>query len=281
MSDQVNKEAVNAKEGLRYNQGKLRYDLLEPYAIEQLAKVFTKGAEKYAPRNWEKGMSWSSVLASLKRHIAEFEKGVDFDPETLLLHASHMAWNAMALVSYYKIAPEFDDRRHTYLNLPKVGVDIDGVLADFATAWVKEWNLPEYPTAWTFDRFIGDRFKQMKEAGTLDNFYLGLKPLIDPKEIPFEISGYFTSRPVSTEVTEQWLHNYGFPAAPVYTVPLEGSKVQVLKDANIDIYVDDNMSNFVECNNAGICTFLQSQPYNERFNVGYKKINSLKDLPVI
>ena len=42
-----------AGEGLRYNQNKLRYDLLEPFAIEQLAKVFTKGAEKYAPHNWE------------------------------------------------------------------------------------------------------------------------------------------------------------------------------------------------------------------------------------
>jgi hypothetical protein len=33
-------------EGLRYNQGKVRYDLIPTFANEQLAKVLTFGAEK-------------------------------------------------------------------------------------------------------------------------------------------------------------------------------------------------------------------------------------------
>lgn len=42
---------MKKEEGLRYNEGKVRHDLLEPYAINELAKVFTKGSEKYLPHN--------------------------------------------------------------------------------------------------------------------------------------------------------------------------------------------------------------------------------------
>lgn len=41
-------------EGLRYNKGKLKYDLVHPWAHEQMVKVLTNGANKYGDRNWEK-----------------------------------------------------------------------------------------------------------------------------------------------------------------------------------------------------------------------------------
>ncbi len=61
---------INKGEGLRFNEGKLRYDLVEPFAHEKMVEVLTLGATKYAERNWEKGMKWSIVIASLKRHLA-------------------------------------------------------------------------------------------------------------------------------------------------------------------------------------------------------------------
>lgn len=57
-------------------------------------------------------MKWSRMLASLKRHINAFEQGQDLDEETGLYHIAHAAWNALALVSYYKYYPELDDRIH-------------------------------------------------------------------------------------------------------------------------------------------------------------------------
>lgn len=56
--------------GLRFNEGKTRYDLVPAFAQEQYARVLTKGAQKYAERNWERGMKWSKVIASLERHLA-------------------------------------------------------------------------------------------------------------------------------------------------------------------------------------------------------------------
>ena len=43
-------------EGLKYDGGKLRYDLVPVSAIEGDAEVFTYGAEKYGAHNWEKGI---------------------------------------------------------------------------------------------------------------------------------------------------------------------------------------------------------------------------------
>lgn len=263
--------------GLRYNEGKNRHDLFEPFAINEIARVFTRGAEKYAPRNWEKGMSWSKVLASLKRHLNAFEQGEDFDTETGLYHIAHAAWNAMALTSYYKIYPQGDDRQHCYLNHPKIGLDIDEVLAAWTPAWCKKWDI-SVPTSWHFDRDIMKKFKLMEETGELVDFYMNLDVLTNPEEIPFEPHCYITSRPVPTKVSEDWLDKNGFPHRPVYTIGLNQSKADVIHDSGCEIFVDDRFDNFVELNKAGICCYLFDAPHNRRYDVGYKRIKSLKEL---
>jgi 5'(3')-deoxyribonucleotidase len=272
----------------RFDSGKTRHDLLPPFASEQLAKVYTMGAKKYAPNNWRKGMAWSRVIGSLKRHLNEIEKGNDFDDESGLHHAAHVAWNAVTLLEYYKIFPQGDDRAHNYLHFnPKIGLDIDEVLCDFMGGWARYWgtshsstesSTSEQPSTWYFDRDISQKFERMKNEGTLDDFYLDLQPLIDPKDIPFEPHCYVTSRPVDSSVTEKWLEMHGFPARPVYTVSLGSSKAEVLKSSGADIFVDDRYENFVDLNRNGICTFLYDANHNQRYNVGYKRIKSLKEL---
>jgi hypothetical protein len=116
---EIRKEVIQDKPAYRLNAGKTRFDLLEPFAIEQLAKVFTAGAAKYADHNWLKGdgLKWSAYLSSLHRHLNAFEQGVDYDEETKLLHMAHVAWNAMALVSGTKLFPKNDDRLHKILEI--------------------------------------------------------------------------------------------------------------------------------------------------------------------
>lgn len=263
------------EQGLRFNTGKLRYDLLEPYAIEELVKIFTKGAEKYAPNNWLKGLPWMDVVASLERHLSQFKKGEDRDQETQLLHMAHVAWNAMAIVSYYKYRPEFDNRRHEYLNRKKIGLDIDGVICDFNGAYAAKY-CPDGIHSWNCHF---DTKQHLEDLTKTSEFYLGLKPLCDPKkDIPFEPHCYITSRSVPQEWTEEWLFKNGFPTRPVYTLPFGASKVDLAKKVGIDIFVDDRYENFVELNNAGICTFLFDASHNQRYQVGYKRIKSLKEL---
>jgi len=98
----------------RFNKGKPRYDLIPGFAQDQYAKVLTSGADKYGGRNWEKGMAWTTILASLERHLYEIKRGNDYDKESGLLHSAHIMCNAAMLTEYYKLCPEKDDRNYCY-----------------------------------------------------------------------------------------------------------------------------------------------------------------------
>jgi hypothetical protein len=282
--------------GLRFNKGKLRYDLVHPKAHEDMVDILTMGAEKYFDRNWENGLSWTSVLASLKRHIAAIEKGEDYDydpncPECVAgtckshsgrLHIAHAACNVHFLNAFYYIFPQGDDRPKRYLKLPKIGIDVDGVLADFTGSWSKLYpEISATPNSWYLDRKVGKRFEEMRANGTLNDFYLNIEPLMKPEDMPFEPSCYITSRPVPQEITEQWLDNNHFPARKVISLDIKQSKVEAAKDAGVEIFIDDSYENFVELNKAGICTYLYSAPWNKRYDVGHMRLNSLKDLSLL
>ena len=92
--------ACGLGEGLRFDAGKLRLDLIPPEWLEALGGVLTVGAAKYAPRNWELGMPWSKVWGPLLRHCLAWLKGERNDPETGQHHLAHVAWNALALMVY-------------------------------------------------------------------------------------------------------------------------------------------------------------------------------------
>jgi hypothetical protein len=94
---------------LRYNENKLRYDLIPAIAQREYAKVWTAGAIKYAPRNWEKGMPYSEVIASAMRHLEAIRLGEEIDEESGLLHSAHLMANAAMLTEFYFTHPELND----------------------------------------------------------------------------------------------------------------------------------------------------------------------------
>jgi hypothetical protein len=262
--------------GKRFNTGKSRHDLLPAFAVEQMARVFTKGAEKYAERNWERGMKWSKALASLKRHVNAFERGEDFDKETGLLHMAHAMTNAAFLVEYYRIYPQGDDRP-IYTEKPlRIGLDIDGVLSDFIGGIRAEYPFGmDDPESWNTPR-IRDMFEIIKNN---ESFWLGLKPLVDPKKIPFEPACYITFRATPASITQQWLDNYEFPRAPLISLEIHGSsKVEAAKDQNLDVFVDDRYETFLELNAAGIFCYLMDAPHNRKYNVGFRRIFDLREI---
>lgn len=265
---------------LRYNDGKLRYDLVQGDAHRDMVEVLTIGAKKYDARNWENGMSWTTVIASMKRHIAAIERGEDYDPESGLLHAAHVQCNAHFLNAYYYLHPQGDDRPKKFFNVPKIGLDVDEVLADWVSAWMKRWKIKDVPKSWFFDRKIKDRFERMRKDGELDDFYMNLDMLTPPSEIPFEPHCYITSRPVDVKITMAWLDKMGYPTKPVYSVGSGQSKVDVANEVGIEMFVDDSYDNFVQLNNNGIFCYLFDKPHNHRYNVGHLRINSLREIPM-
>lgn len=285
--------------GSRKNEGKIRYSLLEPFAQEQKARIFTKGAKKYPspPHNWLLGMNWSKCYDSAMRHAAAWSKGEDYDIDpnckdcqesqksgewtcinhTGELHSALAAWNWDALTSYYKYFPQGDDRLHMVLPHPKIALDIDEVVCH----WVEEWcelHKIDIPSSWYFQWDIQGLFKKMKETGDLDKFYAGLKPKLNPDDMPFEPVAYISHRPIAAEITKEWLEKHGFPLKPVYHVEKREDKVKLAKDLGINIFVDDSYDTYKAMCEEGICCYLMDAKHNKRYNVGYRRIYSLKDI---
>jgi len=273
---------MGKEEGLRYNEGKPRYDLLHPFAKEQLARVFEMWAKKYSENNWQKGMAWSKVLASLHRHLEAIERGEDYDKESGILHAAHVEWNAHALCAYYKIYPQGDDRAHGYLKPKRIGLDVDDVIADFTGHLLDYLKKPNYVIQHWADPVVDKGFKEIlalpKETARL--FWLSMPPKVPASELTFEPAAYITARCIDPQWTQEWLDNNKFPKAPLVCTGngATKSKVESAKELNLDVFVDDKFQNFVELTNAGIFTYLFDATYNRHHEVGHRRLMSLKDL---
>lgn len=96
--------------GVKYDGGKLRYDLIAPEALEGLAKVYTIGAKKYGDRNWEAGILFSRVFSAMERHSWAWWAGEEFDPDGQH-HLDSVMWNAATLRAFVaRGMSKFDDR---------------------------------------------------------------------------------------------------------------------------------------------------------------------------
>lgn len=87
-------------EGIKHDQEKLPYHLLDPILLESIAQVLDFGAKKYGERNWELGMQWHRPFGALMRHMWAWWSGADKDPETGLSHLAHAACCIMFLLNY-------------------------------------------------------------------------------------------------------------------------------------------------------------------------------------
>jgi len=97
-------------EGIKHDDGKLRFDLIPVYPLEKLAEVYTIGAKKYTDRNWEKGIQWGRIFAAMMRHAWKFWRGERYDEVDGQEHLASVAWCAFALMEYERTHPELDDR---------------------------------------------------------------------------------------------------------------------------------------------------------------------------
>lgn len=77
---------------------KLMWELLPLDVIEEVVRVYTFGARKYGPNKWQNlEDGYNRYKAALLRHLTLIDQGQHFDSESGLLHASQVAWNAIAL----------------------------------------------------------------------------------------------------------------------------------------------------------------------------------------
>ncbi len=77
--------------GKKFDQGKLRFDLVPPEFEQEVAKAFTYGANKYGDRNWEKGIDPNRLYAATRRHLHSWFTGELLDEESGNYHLAHAA----------------------------------------------------------------------------------------------------------------------------------------------------------------------------------------------
>jgi hypothetical protein len=103
--------SVDLTVGTKFDQGKLRWDLVPP-EFEEVVKVLTYGATKYSDRNWELGMAYGRLIAASLRHLWSWIKGERTDPETGIHHLAHCCCDVLFLLTYELrgLHSQFDDR---------------------------------------------------------------------------------------------------------------------------------------------------------------------------
>ncbi len=83
--------------GLKFDEGKLRLDLIPADAINAIGAVMTFGAQKYGANNWQ-GVEIERYEAALMRHLMAYKGGKALDPDSGLPHLYHVLCNAAFMV---------------------------------------------------------------------------------------------------------------------------------------------------------------------------------------
>ena len=84
-------------EGVKWDAGKLRYDLVPTEPLEAIAEVMTYGANKYGANNWQ-NVEDDRYYAALMRHLIAWRKGQIYDKESGLQHLKHALCNVAFLL---------------------------------------------------------------------------------------------------------------------------------------------------------------------------------------
>lgn len=91
--------------------GKGRYDLIPTLVLRRWAGLYERGAEKYDPRNWEKGQPLMSYIDSGMRHLLGVADGLEDED-----HAAAVLWNiggymwTKEMIKRGVLPAELDDR---------------------------------------------------------------------------------------------------------------------------------------------------------------------------
>ena len=80
---------------------KPRWELLPLNLLAYVVDVYTAGAEKYGPDQWQNlPDGYNRYKAALFRHLVAYENGEIRDPETGCYHLAQVVWNALAMLYF-------------------------------------------------------------------------------------------------------------------------------------------------------------------------------------
>ena len=87
-------------QALKFDEEKIRWDLLPWDGLEEIVKVLMFGATKYGEYNWTKGMAWQRLGRAAIGHIIDWLRGRNVDNETGISHLAHAGCCILFLLAY-------------------------------------------------------------------------------------------------------------------------------------------------------------------------------------
>jgi len=143
-------------------------------------------------------------------------------------------------------------------------LDIDDVIFDWHKDYAKRFNC-SVPKRWSTAKIMKDRLKILSEE---KEFWMNLTLKNRPNFIP---AGFVSARGISKKWTIESLQKYKIPGrSNVHQVAWGKSKIEILKELNCDVFVDDKYVTFKECNKNGIFCLLMDAPHNQHIKTPYR-----------
>lgn len=102
------------EEAKKFDEEKVRMDLLPPLALKEIAKVFTFGTKKYNAWNWAKGLDQSRLFGALQRHLNAWQLGEELDLESGESHLAHAGCCMLMLMETAVLREDLDNRPTHY-----------------------------------------------------------------------------------------------------------------------------------------------------------------------
>lgn len=107
--------STNSSEFMKFDDEKIRLELIEPKFILGIGSILTLGAEKYGPHNWKQAdrEDIERIKGALLRHTFAYLDGEILDPESNQPHIYHIGCNLMFLnyfdhVEYKSVSQTMD-----------------------------------------------------------------------------------------------------------------------------------------------------------------------------
>jgi len=143
------------------------------------------------------------------------------------------------------------------VNKPNIFLDIDDVIFRWFEMYAARFNT-KIPKNWSDSDLIHKRLNILSKD---KEFWLNL-PI---KHMPnFQPKGFVSARGIPKTWTKESLKTNNIPGrSNVNQVHWGQSKIDVLKSMNCNIFVDDKVATFKECNKNGIFCLLMDSPQNQ------------------
>ena len=99
----------------KFDSGKPDLSLIPRVALDEEARAFMYGAEKYGRHNFHKGMEVSRLVAAALRHITAYNEGSNVDSESGVSHLGHARACLSMILKQHELCTLIDDRANAVI----------------------------------------------------------------------------------------------------------------------------------------------------------------------